>query len=61
MSGSGSTPVSQNFTNDQGRTELTRVSVGNYHVIVTGKGIEEADSGMFEVDRRKARKTKTEA
>ncbi len=53
MSGSGSTPVSENFTNDQGRTEFTRVPVGNYHVVVTGEGIEEADSGVFEVDRRK--------
>jgi Flp pilus assembly protein TadD len=53
MSGSGSTPVSENFTNDQGRTEFIRVPVGNYHVIVTGEGIEEADSGVFEVDRRK--------
>jgi tetratricopeptide (TPR) repeat protein len=53
MTGSGSTPVSENFTNDQGRTEFSRVPVGNYHVIVTGEGIEEADSGVFEVDRRK--------
>jgi tetratricopeptide (TPR) repeat protein len=53
MSGSGSTPVSENFTNDQGRTEFTRVLVGSYHVVVTGEGIEEADSGVFEVDRRK--------
>src|SRR5580704_17606186 len=49
MSGSGSTPVSENFTNEQGRTEFIRVPVGNYHVVVTGEGIEEADSGVFEV------------
>jgi tetratricopeptide (TPR) repeat protein len=53
MSSSGSTPVSENFTNDQGRTEFIGVPVGNYHVIVTGEGIEEADSGLFEVDARK--------
>jgi Flp pilus assembly protein TadD len=53
MSGPGSTPVTENFTNDQGRTEFTRVPVGSYHVVVTGEGIEEADSGLFEVDRRK--------
>src|SRR6266566_5140482 len=47
MSGSGSTPVSENFTNEQGRTEFPRVPVGNYHVVVTGEGVEEADSGMF--------------
>jgi tetratricopeptide (TPR) repeat protein len=53
MSGSGSTPVSENFTNDQGRTEFIGIRIGNYHVIVSGEGIEEADSGMFELDRRK--------
>jgi tetratricopeptide (TPR) repeat protein len=53
MSGSSSTPVSENFTNDQGVTEFTRVPVGEYHVIVTGEGIEDSDSGEFEIDRRK--------
>lgn len=53
MSGSSSTPVSENFTNDQGVAEFTRVPVGEYHVIVTGEGIEDSDSGQFEIDRRK--------
>ena len=53
MSGSSSTPVSENFTNDQGVTEFTRIPVGEYHVIVTGEGIEDSDSGEFEIDRRK--------
>src|SRR5713226_6833491 len=54
MIGSSSSPVSENFTNDQGRADFVGVPVGNYHVIVTGEGIEAADSGVFEVDRRKA-------
>ena len=53
MSGAGSTPVTENFTDDQGRTEFIGIPIGNYHVIVSGEGIEEADSGMFEIDRRK--------
>jgi tetratricopeptide (TPR) repeat protein len=53
MSGSGSTPVTENFTNDQGRTEFIGIPIGNYHVVVSGEGIGEADSGMFELDRRK--------
>jgi tetratricopeptide (TPR) repeat protein len=53
MSGSSSTPVSENFTNDQGVTEFARIPVGEYHVIVTGEGIEDSDSGEFEIDRRK--------
>jgi tetratricopeptide (TPR) repeat protein len=53
MSGSGSTPVTENFTDEQGRAEFSRVPIGRYHMIVTGEGIEETDSGGFEVDRRK--------
>jgi tetratricopeptide (TPR) repeat protein len=53
MSGSGGTPISENFTNDQGRAEFTQVPIGQYHVIVTGDGIEDTDSGEFEIDRRK--------
>lgn len=53
MSGSGSTPVAENFTTDQGTAEFTRVPVGDYHVVVSGGGIETVDSGSFEVDRRK--------
>lgn len=52
MSG-GSTPVAENFTNDQGVAEFPRVPLGEYHVVVKGDGIEDADSGEFEVDRRK--------
>lgn len=53
MNGSGSTPVSESFTNEEGRAEFTHIPVGMYHVIVIGEGIEDGDSGMFEVDRRK--------
>jgi tetratricopeptide (TPR) repeat protein len=53
MSGSSSTPVSENFTNDRGVAEFTRVPVGEYHVVVTGEGIADSDSGEFEIDRRK--------
>lgn len=50
----GSTPVAEIFTNDQGVAKFTRVPIGEYHLIVTGERIEKADSGAFEVDRRKA-------
>lgn len=53
MSGSGSTPVAENFTTEQGTAEFIRVPVGDYHIVVSGEGIEQADSGPFEVDRRK--------
>jgi len=53
MSGMGSTPVSEVFTDDRGQAEFNGVQVGEYHVIVTGNEIELTDSGMFEVDRRR--------
>ena len=53
MSGSGSTPIAENFTTEQGTADFTRVPIGNYHVVVSGDGIESVDSGSFEVDRRK--------
>lgn len=53
MSGSGSTPVSENFTNEQGNAQFISVPIGEYHVVVSGDGIQEADSGQFEIDRRK--------
>jgi len=54
MTGSGSTPVAESFTDERGVVQFLRVFVGEYHIIVTGDGIREADSGAFEVDRRKA-------
>lgn len=51
---SGGMPVAENFTNDQGVVEFTGVPIGNYHIIVTGEGIQQTDSGEFEIDRRKA-------
>lgn len=57
LSGSGSTPVAEDFTTEQGTAEFTRVPVGDYHVVVSGEGIEAADSGPFEVDRRKMSQT----
>jgi tetratricopeptide (TPR) repeat protein len=54
LSGAGSTPVAETFTDDRGVTQFLRVSVGEYHVVVTGEGIEESDSGQFEIDGRKA-------
>jgi tetratricopeptide (TPR) repeat protein len=56
MSG-GSTPVSEAFTDDRGEAEFNMLPVGEYHVVVTGSEIEQADSGTFEVDRRKMSQT----
>jgi cytochrome c-type biogenesis protein CcmH/NrfG len=53
MNGSGNTPISEDFTNDRGVAEFIRVPTGSYHVAVSGEGIQDADSGEFEIDRRK--------
>jgi len=53
MSGSSSTPIATNYTNDTGTTEFSAVPVGVYHVVVTGDGIQRTEGPMFEVDPRK--------
>lgn len=50
---SGSTPVDNTFTNDSGVIHFLSVRIGDYHIIVSGQGIQETDSGVFEVDERK--------
>jgi tetratricopeptide (TPR) repeat protein len=53
MNGAGSETVADYFTTDNGTVEFNGVPLGDYHIVVSGDGIEEADSGEFEVDRRK--------
>jgi tetratricopeptide (TPR) repeat protein len=53
MSGMSNNPVAESFTNDQGMAEFFNVQIGNYHLVVTGEGIEKTESSMFEVDFRK--------
>ncbi|PYX52529.1 MAG: hypothetical protein DMG79_00445 [Acidobacteria bacterium] len=53
MNSASRSPVSEAFTNDSGMTEFNNVELGNYHLIVSGEGIEEADSGIFEIDNRR--------
>src|ERR1700737_4312921 len=53
MNGAGSETVADYFTTDNGMVEFNGVPVGDYHIVVSGEGIEETDSGQFEVDRRK--------
>lgn len=48
----GTTPVGDGYTNDTGEVDFDDVEVGNYHVLVSGDGIDQSDSGLFEVDNR---------
>jgi len=53
MSGASNNPVAESYANDAGMAEFLRLELGMYHVRVTGQGIEDADSGIVEVDDRK--------
>src|ERR1022692_187359 len=53
MSSAGTSIAAESYTNDSGTTELYNLEPGTYHLVISGQGIETADSGVFEVDSRK--------
>jgi len=53
MGGASNNPIAEEFTNDRGEAGFNGLAAGSYHVVVTGEGIQEADSGIFELDARK--------
>src|SRR4029077_19453287 len=53
MGGASTSPVAEGYTNDAGMTEFNNLEIGNYHLIVSGARVEETDSGVFEVKRRR--------
>lgn len=53
MNSASSNPMGEEFTNDQGEAEFYAIDQGDYHVLVTGDGMQDADSGIIEVDGRK--------
>ena len=53
MEGSVDQSVGITYTNDIGEAEFLGVPIGDYHVRVSGDGIETTDSADFEVDNRK--------
>lgn len=54
MGGSSNTPVSDSYTNDECMVDFAALPVGDYHLVVSGEGVEETDSGLFQVDARKS-------
>ena len=53
MEGSSEAVVSTTFTNDIGEASFIAVPIGDYHVEVSGDGIQTTRSDTFEVDDRK--------
>jgi len=52
--GTGSASVvDEGYCNQEGMIAFSSVAVGSYHLIVSGDGLEETDSGYFDVDERK--------
>jgi tetratricopeptide (TPR) repeat protein len=50
---SGAGPVAESYANDEGMVYFPQVERGVYHVRVSGQGIEDAESGIVEIDERK--------
>lgn len=53
MEGSSNEVVGTTYTDDRGEAQFLGVPVGDYHVEVSGDGIQSASSDTFEVDQRK--------
>lgn len=53
MEGSSNAMVGTTYTNDIGQADFIGVAVGDYHVEVSGDGIQPTSSDTFEVDNRK--------
>jgi tetratricopeptide (TPR) repeat protein len=59
MNSASNNSVTEQFTNDLGEVEFYGIDEGDYHLVVTGDGIQDTDSGIFEVDGRKGSQTIT--
>ena len=53
MSGSSNNAIMRTYTNDVGEANFIGVTIGEYHVEVSGEGIQKGSSDQFEVDSRK--------
>ena len=53
MNGSSTSPVANSYTDAECMVGFDDLAVGTYHIAVTGDGIQDTDSGLFEVDNRK--------
>ncbi len=53
MQGSSGTSVGTTYTNDIGEAEFAGVPIGDYHLEISGDGIQPTSSDTFQVDERK--------
>lgn len=52
LNGASSTPVGESYTDEDGAADFADLAAGTYHVMASGDGIEDTDSGRVEVDAR---------
>jgi hypothetical protein len=50
LSGASSTPIGDVYTAEDGSADFDGLSTGSYHLLVSGEGIEDTDSGPVEVN-----------
>jgi tetratricopeptide (TPR) repeat protein len=54
MGGASNVPVADAYTNNECMVDFATLPVGDYHMVISGEGVEETDSGVFQVDARKS-------
>ena len=50
LSGASSTPIGESYTGDDGTADFADLTAGTYHLLASGEGLEETDSGRIEID-----------
>lgn len=53
MTGGSTAPVADAYSDAECMVGFDGLAVGSYHMTITGDGIEDTDSGLFDVDNRK--------
>lgn len=50
LNGASSTPVGESYTDQDGTADFADLATGTYHLVASGDGIEETDSGRVDVN-----------
>jgi tetratricopeptide (TPR) repeat protein len=53
LSGGGG-PFAEGYSNNEGMISFSSIPVGNYHLVISGDGVDRTDTGSFLVDERKS-------
>jgi Flp pilus assembly protein TadD len=53
MTGASTSPVADAYTDADCMVGFDNLTVGSYHMAISGEGIQDTDSGLFDVDNRK--------